>query len=86
MIKFIYSVRDVKTFFADPFVDVSDDSAIRGFCYMLKNQPNIIGFAPADFSLWKIGKFDSKTGIVEYILPELIYQPGSVDKEYDYEA
>lgn len=72
MVYGIYSVRDVKTGFASPFVDQSDESAKRGFYFAFSQQSNIINFSPADFSLYKIGTFDSEKGAVASVLPEYI--------------
>lgn len=72
MIYNLYSVRDVKTSFAAPFVDISDASAERGFAFAFQNQSNLMHFSPADFSLYRVGMFDSESGHITEILPEFI--------------
>lgn len=73
MRKFIYSLRDLKTGFCDPTLELSDEIALRNFQYALKNQPGIIGFAPQDFQLYCIGEFDTQSGILyTFDVPRLV--------------
>lgn len=73
MNKFVYAVRDLKTTFLSPFVEVNDEAAKRGFFYSISNQPDIIGFAPKDFSLYRIGSFDTMKGtLVADPIPVLV--------------
>ena len=47
----MYSVRDLATNqFNQPFCELADDSAIRGFSYQINNN-GIMGFKPCDFHL-----------------------------------
>lgn len=81
MIYNVYSVHDVKTTFAAPFVDTSDESAIRGFGYAFVSNPSLITFAPADFRLYRIGKFDSDSGYLTDELPQFICDATRFSKE-----
>ena len=68
----MYSVRDLATNqFNQPFCELADDSAIRGFSYQINNN-GIMGFKPCDFQLFQIGEFDLEKGDVVSILPVLI--------------
>lgn len=67
----LYSVRDVNVGWNQPFCEVSDAVAKRGFAYAVNNT-DMIGFAPGDFSLYKVGSFDPEHGIVSDELPVLI--------------
>lgn len=68
----MYSVRDLATNqFNQPFCELADDSAIRGFSYQVNNN-GIMGFKPTDFQLFQIGEFDLEKGEVSGILPVLI--------------
>lgn len=78
MTKSVYAIRDVKTNWLDPFVEVSDDAAIRGFKYALSNGDVLFGFAPEDFSLYKVGTFDTATGAISGTLPAFIFDGASV--------
>ena len=68
----VYSVRDSKVGFGNPFVDVGHASAQRGFFYAYANATNIVNFSPADFSLYYIGTFDTDTGALEKIAPTFV--------------
>lgn len=72
MIYNVYSVRDSKVGFGNPFVDASDPSAKRGFFFAFSNPSSLVNFSPADFSLYRIGTFDSDSGVIEKILPEYV--------------
>lgn len=73
MIYGIYSIRDVKTSFLSPTVDYNDDSAIRNFYHACKNANSLFFTSPEDYSLYKIGEFDSEVGTVEaYKVPKHI--------------
>lgn len=76
MIYSVYCVRDVKTSFASPFVDVSDESAKRGFGFAFHHSMNgdssLMTFSPADFILFKIGEFNNESGELVPCLPAYI--------------
>ena len=62
MIIGVYCVKDEKQGFLSPSFDLYDSLAIRGFSYSLSQQ-GIMSFAPEDYSLWKLGTFDTDTGL-----------------------
>lgn len=68
MIKSLYAIRDCKSGFLSPMIDDTDDSALRNFEYACKNN-NIMNFAPQDFELYKIGSYDTDSGILSPIEP-----------------
>lgn len=72
MEKFLYSVRDSKTSFESPFPDCSDASAVRGFQYAFSNHTGLVNFSPADFSLYRVGSFDTDSGVIDPELPVYI--------------
>lgn len=83
----VYSVRDAKVGFGNPFVDVSDSSAKRGFHYAFLNPSSMVNFSPSDFSLYRIGSFDSDKGIIERLTPEFICCAADfVGKEFNNET
>lgn len=73
MIKSVYAIRDVKTNWLDPFIEVSDDAAIRGFKYALSNGDGLFGFSPEDFTLYKVGTFDTASGAITGSLPAFVF-------------
>lgn len=73
----VYSVYDVKTGYNTPFTDVNDDSAARGFGYAFKNGNNIYNYAPEDFRLYRIGTYDSDTGVLNACVPQFVCEASS---------
>lgn len=74
----LYSIRDLKTGFLPPFTDKNDETAIRGFVYAL-NKPGTLEYSNIqDYDLFKVGQFDSETGYLEPITPDLIYSGASI--------
>lgn len=68
----VYAVRDlVAKSFNQPWVDVNDEVAMRGFAQAINNN-SIMGFRPADFQLYQIGEFDTEKGDLQPILPILL--------------
>lgn len=67
----IYSVRDVNVGFNQPFLDPTDASAKRGFAYACLNT-DMMGFAPKDFDLYKVGEFDTDTAEIKPIFPVVL--------------
>lgn len=72
MVQNIYSIRDVKTTFAPPFLDYNDDAAIRGMHYALVNQKSMFNFSPEDFRLYCIGTMDTISGEVVPCTPRFV--------------
>lgn len=65
MIYIVTSVRDIRAqVFMPPVCETSEATAIRNFAYGINNS-GIMNFAPKDFDLWKIGKFDTEKGTIE---------------------
>lgn len=64
MIKPIYSIRDLKVGFTQVVVDDNDETAKRGFCMAICHDHGLRGFASADFQLYKVGSFDTQTGVI----------------------
>lgn len=67
----IYVIRDVHTGFFSPTADVNDQTAIRNFEHAVSQGQSLMFTHPEDYSLYKIGEFDSDTGELSGILPEV---------------
>lgn len=68
----LYAVRDLAAnVFNQPWCDLSDDTAIRGFSYQINNN-DLMGFKPSDFQLFQVGEFDTEKGDIKSMLPTLI--------------
>lgn len=57
----IYVMKDEKVGFLNPMADTNDGTAIRNFKHAIENNA-IMHCNPKDFSLYKIGSFDSSDG------------------------
>lgn len=69
----VYSIRDTRANnFGFPQVDINDDTAERNFGYAM-NGEGVMNFRPQDYDLYKIGEFDTLTGVFEPIgIPEFV--------------
>lgn len=59
----VYSVRDVHVGFNQPMTDLNDNVAKRNFALAINNNDSM-RFAPKDYDLYKIGDFDTDTGLL----------------------
>lgn len=57
----VYAIRDVKSGFAGLTLGTDDAVAERNFCYSVQEADFMTSFA-SDFSLYKVGEFDSDKG------------------------
>lgn len=60
----IYAMRDDKVGFLAPAIDASDASAMRSFGDAISDPDGLPGLHPADFSLYRIGEYDTDSGHV----------------------
>lgn len=65
MIYGVYAVKDRLTGFLPPTYDYSDGSAIRNFKFAVNNADSLFFKSPEDYSLYKIGNYNSDTGKIE---------------------
>ena len=63
----IYSINDALVGFQSPTIMNNDAFALRAFSENFSDVKN-----PADYSLWKIGDFDSDTGEIIPCVPSVI--------------
>lgn len=75
MILYVYSIRDRLEGFGRPFVCSSDAYAKRDFAAAVNadrgNSP--LAFCPADYDLYRLGKFDNDSGMITMQeLPEFV--------------
>lgn len=63
----VYAIKDTKIGFESPFLRVNDDAAKRDFFSAAKfaPEPNRFQQTPADYELYRLGSFDTATGIFE---------------------
>lgn len=53
---------DVTELFGYPIVVENEKTAIRGFCNMVSDKNSVVGKNPSNFTLYRIGYYDNKTG------------------------
>lgn len=58
----VYCVKDAKQGFLSPTFESYDSIAIRGFAYAIKTN-GLMNFATEDYDLYRIGDFDTETGL-----------------------
>lgn len=78
MKKGIYSLQDRLNGFMSITIDDKDEIAIRGFQHALACAPRDSLFMtnPDDYSLYKIGEFDTDSGQITPIVPPLFLMRG----------
>lgn len=65
MILGVYAIRDIKTGFMTPTVEPNDAVAHRNFAHAVQLSDSVLFSHASDFSLFRIGSFDSDTGHIE---------------------
>lgn len=65
----ILSIRDTKTGFMAPTIDTNEHSGIRNFQFAIRNSRDVLGGFPGDFSLYRVGVFNTESGA---IVPEAV--------------
>lgn len=63
----IYSFRDVKIGYMEPFLQINDTVAIRTFTATLndENSRQLIRKYKEDIELWRLGEYDEETGTIQ---------------------
>ncbi|UPW41055.1 nonstructural protein [Sigmofec virus UA08Rod_5658] len=87
MIFQIYSIRDALSGFMTPVIEQNDAIAMRNFamaCDRMSSSNSLMVFRPRDFSFYRIGTFDSDSGLVVPVTPiELVCDGLSVGGKSD---
>ncbi len=66
----IYSIRDAAAgVFTAPTIDLTDESAIRGFSQAVNNVGSVMNFCPSDFALYRIGTLEVEAGTIDPVSP-----------------
>lgn len=69
MIYNIYSIRDVKTGFMSPTIELNDDAAARNFYHAVSTSDGILFTYASDFALYCLAEFDTDTGRISPKVP-----------------
>lgn len=65
----VYAIRDVHTGFLPLTIDQNDESARRNFRHAIMNDQSLFCTHPKDYDLYKVGVFDSDSGLIDVIVP-----------------
>ncbi len=66
----IFSIRDAAAHvFTAPTIDLTDESAIRGFSQAVNNKGSVMNFCPSDFALYRIGVLNVEAGTIDPVNP-----------------
>ncbi|UPW41649.1 nonstructural protein [Peromfec virus RodF8_30] len=79
----LYAIRDVKTGFMTPTIEASDDAAARNFTHSIVNSDTILFSFAQDFSLYRIGTYDSDSALVTPLTPIQLIIEGSTAARYN---
>lgn len=83
MKKGIYSLHDRLNGFMSISFDDKDELAVRGFIHAIKCAPKDSFFftSPEDYSLYKIGEFDTDSGQITPLSPPLFLTRGEKNED-----
>lgn len=74
----LYAIKDVKSGFTDPCMQVNDAVASRAFECQLPRLSQDFGIPVCDLQLWRVGQFDLDSGLLRPETPELIIDGASL--------
>ena len=74
----LYAIKDVKSGFCDPCVQVNDAVAARSFERQVPRLSLDLGIPLSDFQLWRVGQFDMDSGLLRSETPELLLDGASL--------
>lgn len=77
MVLGIYVMRDQRTSFMTPSFDMTDQAAIRNFEAAMQRVDSLLHSHPQDFSLYKIGEYDTLTAMISADTPQLLVDGAS---------
>ena len=69
----LYSLRDACTGFLNISLDNNNQTATRNFAHAAKNTDSLFFTNPSDYTLYKLGEFESDTGSITLLeIPERV--------------
>lgn len=80
MIYGLYSVKDERTDYNAPFQARTDEEAKRNFAAIVNDKNTTVGQFPEDYSLYKVGTFNSENGYIIGMEPELLIRAKEISK------
>lgn len=83
-IRSLYAIKDVKSGFSDPCVQVNDAVAARSFERQVPHMADELGIPVSDFQLWRVGQFDVDAGMLVSDTPVLLLDGASLFRKDDF--
>lgn len=68
----MYSIKDTKVGFAQPFVMHNEQEAIRAFKGLIREEGSNLHKWPQDYELWQVAEWDDAQGLVTSAGPKYI--------------
>lgn len=65
----VYSIRDVRSGFLTPTIEMSDTVAVRNFSHAVMKGDSLLQSFSSEYDLYKIGDFDTDSGLITPITP-----------------
>ena len=79
----IYTVRDTKSgLYSAPFFQLNDEMAIRAWFGAVINKETLFAQHPGDFDLYRIGKWDEESAVIESTSPVHVRSAASILAEW----
>lgn len=72
MIYGLYAIKDEKIGFLQVMQDTNDNTALRNFQFAMTRKDTMYNGFKQDFKLYKIGEFDSVSGVIHAFDPVLL--------------
>ena len=72
MIYGLYAIKDEKIGFLQVMQDTNDNTALRNFQFAMTRKDTMYNGFKHDFKLYKVGEFDSVSGVIHAADPMLI--------------
>lgn len=76
----LYAIRDAKVGFMSITVDANDSSARRNFEHACANTSSLFYTHPHDYDLYKLGVYDTDSGVIDPINPPEFVCSAPVDE------
>lgn len=77
----LYAIRDAKVGFMSVTADVNDAAARRNFEHAASNSQSLFFTHPQDYDLYKVGVYDTESGVIDPIVPPEFVCPAPVQSK-----
>lgn len=74
----VYAIRDLKTGYLQPTVEMNNESAIRNFEHAVMQGNSLFFSHASDYSLFVIGEYDTDLGIITPIEHQVLIEASDI--------